>query len=132
MSFAYYLIDNMTHNGCKIYYKKPIDTTMQPAKELNEKYIYYYKSLYNKEGEAMQLLGKFNGTRNCNSGLRYHDYDYIVMVFVDAENKEREISMSDKNNVFCQGIAEINHQMIKIVNMEYNDYPIYYEDLNLL
>ena len=40
MSFAYYLIDNMTHNGCKIYYKKPIDTTMQPAKELNEKYIY--------------------------------------------------------------------------------------------
>ena len=129
MSFAYYPIENMKYNGNKVFYRNAIDITLQPAKILNDKYIYYYKSIYK---ESMQPLGKFKCNRNCNSGLRYNDYDYIVMVFVDSDEKETEISSTDIKNVYAEGIAEINHQMIQIKDMEYNDCPVYYQDLQLL
>ena len=122
MSFAYYPIENMKYNGSKVFYRNAIDITMQPAKVLNDKYIYYYN---NKE--SMQLLGKFKCNRNCNSGLRYDDYDYIVMVFVDSNEKETEISATDIKNVYAEGIAEINYQMIKINDIEYKDCPVYYQ-----
>ena len=44
MSFAYYPIENMKYNGSKVFYRNAIDITMQPAKVLNDKYIYYYNN----------------------------------------------------------------------------------------
>ena len=125
MSFVYIKIDNIKYNGYNLYYKKPIDETMTLASEFNDKYTYFYNDP-NNNNNTLKPLGKFKCMSKKSSNSYWDDYDYEVYEFTEGY---KYISISDKDNIYCQGIPENYEHMIEVKEMLYLVYPVYYEDI---
>ena len=121
MDFVYYRIKDIKYKGYNIYYKKPIDVNIQPAREFNDKYIYYYKSLWSDA--KMELLGSFKGYGKRSSTNRNEDYDYDVLEF------ENDCVSWATERIYCTGISESDRKnMIEVEDMLYQEFSVYYEE----
>ena len=121
--YVYIQIENMSYNGCNLYYKKPINIEMHKAIEMSDKYFYYKKSSYS---DSYIPLGKYKYKAVRSSNCRYDDYDYDVYEFT-----EDYISCNEKGIIYCKGIPESSENMICFDNMYYQEYPIYYDKIIL-
>lgn len=120
MSFMYINIDEIKYNGLLIYYKKEINTELQKAKILNDKYLYYYKF---SNLEDMRQLGKFIGREKISTYSYSNDYDYEIYKF-EKEN----IDCNKLDLIYCIGIPDCDENMIQIEGITYQEYPVYYKN----
>jgi hypothetical protein len=121
ITYVYHQISNITNNGCKIYYKEPIDIRMHKATVMNAKYNYFYKS---PDNEEVRGLGTFKGLSKRGSNCRYDDYDYEVFEF--SEYDYITCSEKEKENLYCTGIPETGENMVLIDGILSQGYPVYY------
>ena len=122
MNYVYTKIPHIKHKGFDLYYRSEIDNKAHPATIFNDKYEYFYKSLYN---DVIKPLGKFIRISKRFSNLRYNDYDYDVYEFTNDY-----ISCDEKKNIFCTGIPETGENMVKLDHMLYLDmHGVYYNDV---
>lgn len=118
MSFVYYKLENLLYNGYNLYYKKPINENITLAEEFNEKFTYFYKCpITNK----LSPLGKFKYISKRNSECRWNDYDYEVYEFTEGFT-----SISEKDIIYCKGIADSGENMILLKGMFNLEFPVYY------
>jgi hypothetical protein len=121
MDFVYYRIKDIKYKGYNIYYKKPINILVHQAKEFNDKYIYYYKSLW--ADSKMELLGTFKGYGKRSSTNRNEDYDYDVLEF------DNDCVSWATERIYCTGISEKDRKnMIEVEDMLYQEFSVYYEE----
>jgi hypothetical protein len=120
MSCFVLIDDNIKYKGYSLYYKKPIDESIYKASEFNGKYKYFYKDLNNKT-TTLKPLGKFKIMSKRSSNCRWNDYDYDVYEFTNDY-----IDVSDKDNIYCQGISESEENMTLVKDMDYLGFPIYH------
>ena len=121
MSFVYYRIKDMKHEGYNIYYKTPVNGGIHKATVFDDKYTYYYKSA---SSNNMRPLGKFKYYSKRSSMTRWDDYDYEVIEFT-----EDYINLDEKNNVYCEVIHESGEHMIHVDSLLYKGYEVYYMDI---
>jgi hypothetical protein len=122
MNYVYMKINNLKYKGFDLYYRTEINTTAEQATVFNDKYEYFYKSLYS---DTIKELGKFKVMSKRSSNLRYNDYDYDVYEFTNDY-----ISCDEKKNIYCRGIAETGDNMVQLEDMLYLDlHPIYYNQV---
>jgi hypothetical protein len=115
-------INNLKYKGFDLYYRTEINTTAEQATVFNDKYEYFYKSLYS---DTVKELGKFKVMSKRSSNFRYNDYDYDVYEFTNDY-----ISCDEKKNIYCRGIAEKGDNMVQLEDMLYLDlHPIYYNQV---
>ena len=132
LNFVFVKIDNITHNNCKVYYKKPINTNFHKATVFNDNYNYYYYynniSLSEDEDDLdlCRPIGKFQRMSKVNLGFPNRDIDYDVYVF----EKDKIIS-NKKNLIYCCGIPDSDENMVLIEDTFYQDYPMYYNKLGI-
>ena len=119
-TYVYHKIANITNNGCDLYYREPIDTSMQKATVMNGKYNYFYKS---SNVNGVRALGKFKCLGWRRSDCRYDDYDYEVFEFMENDH----VASSDKDNIYCMGIAETDKNMVPLAGMFSQGFPVYYK-----
>lgn len=129
INFIFVKIDNITHNGFEVYYKKPINTNFHKATVFNDNYDYYYhfRSFDEDEEDYTALyrpLGKFERMSKVNLGCPYGDIDYDVYVF-----EKDKIFCNKKDLIYCRGIADSDENMILIEDKLYQDYPMYYKNV---
>jgi hypothetical protein len=126
INFIFVKLDNITHNGFEVYYKKPINTNFHKATVFNDNYNYYYKSS-EEEQDDLQLyrpLGKFDGMSKVNLGCPYSDIDYDVYGF-----EKDKIFCNKKDLIYCCGLPDSDENMILIEDTLYQDYPLYYKNV---
>lgn len=130
INFIFVKIENITHNGCEVFYKKPINTNFHKATDFNDNYDYYYNYRSFDEDEAeredytalYRPLGKFECMSKVNLGCPYSDIDYDVYVF-----EKDKIFCNKKDLIYCRGIPVSDENMILIEDTLYQDYPMYYK-----
>jgi len=125
MQHVYYkLLDSLKYKGFDLYYKKPIDTSMQKAVVFDDKYVYYYKCPHTN---IQKSLGKYLGVGKRNTDIRSYDYDFEVYEF-----ELDYIAFTSKSNIYCEGIPDLDNDglydnMILMEKTFYMDYPVYYK-----
>jgi hypothetical protein len=126
LNFIFVKVDNITHNNCEVYYKKPINTNFHKATVFNDNYYYYYNynniSLGEDDLDLCRPIGKFQCMSKVNIGCPYGDIDYDVYVF------EKDKIFCDKEKlIYCRGIPDSDENMVLIKDTLYHDYPMYYK-----
>lgn len=122
-TFIFLKTDNMTYKGKTVYYKKPINTYLHKAIDFIDNYEYYYTENETKTIETSKYLGKFVEFSKFNCGNPFDDRDYKILVF------EKDKVFDNKTEfIYCKGIPNNDENMIKIEDILYNDFPIYYKD----
>jgi hypothetical protein len=119
LNFIFVKIDNITHNDCEVYYKKPININFHEATVFNDNYYYYYYlSSYEPDREdyttLYRPLGKFEQMSKVN----------LDNVYVFEKDK---IFCNEKHFIYCRGIPDSPENMVLIEDKLYQDYPMYYK-----
>ena len=121
MSFVYYQIKDMKHEGYNIYYKTPVNAGIHKATVFDDKYTYYVRSTLSNN---MRPLGKFKYYSKRSSMQRWNDYDYEVIEFTNDY-----VDLDERNHVFCEVIPESGEHMIHVESLLYKGYEVYYMDI---
>ena len=119
MSASIYVkIETMSYQGKEVFYKKPINTELHAATEFSNNYEYYYK----ENEEEPKYLGKFEGNGMYGGNPYWDDYDYPIIKF---ENKN--VFENKKIYIYCKGIPDSDENMVIMVDIEYDGFPVYYQ-----
>lgn len=115
-TFTYIFIPQLSFHGHLVYYRKPIMEEMVLATEFNEHNAYFYKT-----AETIRPLGKYIGQQRVASPYAYCDGDFVYHQFECGE-----ITESNRSNVYSVAIATLYDNMMRIDNMQYGSYDVYY------
>lgn len=120
MSFVYYPIKDMKHNGVDVYYRIPINRGIHKATVFDDKYTYYYKSRFSNN---MRPIGKFKYYTKRSSVTQWNDVDCEMMIEFTGEY----INLDELENIYSEIIPEVRDNMLLLENSFYKGYPVYYE-----
>ena len=118
MSFVYYPIKDMKHNGCDVYYRMPVNRGIFKATVFDDKYTYYYKSSFSNN---MRPIGKFKYYSKRCSVLQWNDSDCDVIFAGEY------INLDELGNIYSEVIPDVRDNMLLLENSFYKGYPVYYE-----
>jgi hypothetical protein len=115
----YVKIETMSYKTKQVFYRKPINTELHLATEFSRNYEYYYKEETDVEPK---YLGKFEGKGMYGGNPYWDNYDYPIIKF------EKENIFDNKTEfIYCKGIPDSNDNMCIIEDMEYEEFPVYYQ-----